>query len=109
MIFWKNFQTSYMEKDEDGNEINSGALVVLDAKTGAVLGEATAPTYDLSKYSEDYEELVNASGNPLFNRATLGLYRPGSTFKTITATAGLNEGIVTGDTTFYCGKTISVS
>ncbi|MBR0483865.1 MAG: hypothetical protein IJJ69_03695 [Oscillospiraceae bacterium] len=90
--------------DEDGNEIKSGALVVLDAKTGAVLGEATAPTYDLTKYNENYEELLHDSGNPLYNRATLGLYRPGSTFKTITATAGLNEGLVDGDTTFFCGR-----
>lgn len=102
--FLDNFQTSYMEKDENGNVKKNGALVVLDAKTGAVLGEATAPTYDLSKYSEDYEELLNATGDPLFNRATLGLYRPGSTFKTITATAGLNEGLVTGNTTFYCQR-----
>ncbi|MBR1528363.1 MAG: hypothetical protein IJ642_03545 [Oscillospiraceae bacterium] len=91
-------------EDEDGNEIKSGALVVLDAETGAVLGEATAPTYDLTKYSENYDELLKEAGNPLYNRATLGLYRPGSTFKTITATAGLNEGLVTGDTTFYCAR-----
>jgi len=91
-------------KDEDGNEIKSGALVVLDAETGAVLGEATAPTYDLAKYSENYDKLLKQAGNPLYNKATLGLYRPGSTFKTITATAGLNEGLVTEDTTFYCAR-----
>ncbi len=90
--------------DSDGNKIKSGALVVLDAQSGAVLGEATAPTYDLTKYSETYDELLHQAGNPLYNRATLGLYRPGSTFKTITATAGLNEGLVTGDTTFFCGR-----
>ncbi|MDE5754061.1 MAG: hypothetical protein K2H89_05920 [Oscillospiraceae bacterium] len=102
--FLKDFEGYNMKKDEDGNKINNGALVVLDAKTGAVLGEATAPSYDLKLYSEDYEKLLNDAGQPLFNRATMGLYRPGSTFKTITATAGLNEGIVTGDTTFFCGQ-----
>lgn len=85
--------------------INCGALVVLDAKTGAVLGEVTAPTYDLTEYSERYSELLEERGNPLFNRATMGLYRPGSTFKTITATAGLNEGIVDGYTSFFCDGT----
>lgn len=85
--------------------INSGALVVLDARTGAVLGEATAPTYDLTEYSERYSELIEERGNPLFNRATQGLYRPGSTFKTITATAGLNEGVVEPATSFFCGGT----
>lgn len=103
--FLKDFRGYNMKKDEDGNKIDNGALVVLDARTGAVLGEATAPSYDLKLYSEDYSELLNDIGQPLFNRATMGLYRPGSTFKTITATAGLNEGIVTQDTAFFCGKT----
>ena len=87
------------------NVVNSGAIVVLDAKTGAVLGEVTAPTYDLTEYSEKYQELTEIPGNPLFNRATMGLYRPGSTFKTITATAGLNEGLVDGHTSFLCDGT----
>ncbi len=102
--FLDDFSGYNMKKDEDGNVINNGALVVLDAKTGAILGEATAPTYDLKLYSENYEELLNDVGKPLVNRATRGLYRPGSTFKTITATAGLNEGLVTGDTSFYCQR-----
>lgn len=84
--------------------VTSGAIVVLDAKTGAVLGEVTCPTYDLLDYSEHYSELIEAEGDPLFNRATQGLYKPGSTFKTITATAGLNEGIVTGNTTYHCDR-----
>ncbi|MCR4644577.1 MAG: hypothetical protein K5695_04100 [Oscillospiraceae bacterium] len=87
------------------NAAASGALVVLDAKTGAILGEVTAPTFDLTEYSENYEELTKTPGKPLFNRATMGLYRPGSTFKTITATAGLNEGIVEGSTSFLCTGT----
>ncbi|MBQ7013760.1 MAG: hypothetical protein IJN11_07615 [Oscillospiraceae bacterium] len=84
--------------------VTSGALVVLDAKTGAVLGEATCPTYNLLEYEEKYDELLEAEGSPLFNRATQGLYRPGSTFKTITATAGLNEGIVDGHTSYFCNR-----
>ena len=86
------------------NDVRSGAIVVLDARTGAVLGEVTAPTYDLTLYSEHYDELLADEGKPLFNRATQGLYRPGSTFKTITATAGLNEGIVNGNTSFNCTR-----
>ena len=89
----------------NGDRIDCGAIVVLDARTGAVLGEVTAPTFDLTQYSVDYDELVKADGDPLFNRATLGLYRPGSTFKTITATAGLNEGEINGSTSFFCGGT----
>lgn len=89
----------------NGEPVTKGALVVLDAKTGAVLGMANAPTYNLKDFAENYEELLEADGSPMFNRCTQGLYLPGSTFKTVTATAGLNEGIVDGGTSFYCGRT----
>jgi penicillin-binding protein 2 len=79
--------------------------VVLDVKTGGVLGMVTAPTYNLEDYKTDYESILNADNSPLFDRATDGTYRPGSTFKTITATAGLNEGIISGGSTLYCGHT----
>ena len=103
--FIKNFDDIRDEKTEKLKlgEITNGALVVLDAKDGGVLGMATCPTYDLTTYMEDYESLLKAENNPLVNRATLGLYRPGSTFKTITATAGLCEGLVSGYSTYYCG------
>lgn len=87
-----------------GEPVTKGALVVLNAKTGAVLGMANAPTYNLKDFAENYDELLEADGSPMFNRCTQGLYLPGSTFKTITATAGLNEGIVDGGTSFYCGR-----
>ncbi len=88
----------------NGEAVTKGAIVVLDAKTGAVRGMATAPTYNLKDFSEKYDELLEADGSPMFNRCTQGLYLPGSTFKTVTATAGLNEGIVNGETSFYCGR-----
>lgn len=84
--------------------VECGSLVVLDVKSNAVLGMATAPTYDLKDYKTNYDELLEDENYPLINRATSGLYRPGSTFKTITATAGLNEGIVTGESTFTCNQ-----
>ena len=86
----------------NGNKVNKGALVVLDAKTGAVKGMATAPTYNLKDMTEDYESLLKQENSPMFNRCTWGQYLPGSTFKTVTATAGLNEGVITGDSTFTC-------
>lgn len=86
--------------------VECGSIVVLDVKSNAVLGMATAPTYDLKDYKANYDELLEDENYPLINRATSGLYRPGSTFKTITATAGLNEGIVTGESTFTCNQTM---
>lgn len=100
--FINNFQ-SFNQKPEL-KDVHAGAIVVLDAKTGAVKGMVNAPTYNLKDYSEHYDELLKAEYTPLFNRATYGQYRPGSTFKTITATAGLNEGIVNGETTFTCNQ-----
>ncbi len=102
--FLNNFHSINEKPELSRNKVTNGALVVLDAKTGAILGEATCPTFDLIDYSELYEELISAPNDPLFNRATQGLYKPGSTFKTITATAGLNEGIVTGQTSYYCNQ-----
>lgn len=93
-----------LNKNPQLKNVKCGSIVVLDAKTGAVRGMATAPTYNLEDYKTNYEEILNSENSPLINRATDGLYRPGSTFKTITATAGLNEGLVLGDTTFYCNR-----
>ncbi|MDE7363274.1 MAG: hypothetical protein K2N27_00075 [Ruminococcus sp.] len=87
-----------------GEKVEKGAIVVLNAKTGGVLGMANAPTYNLKDFAENYDELLEAEGAPMFNRCTQGLYLPGSTFKTVTATAGLNEGIVNGGSSFFCGR-----
>ena len=86
----------------NGQKVEKGALTVLDAKTGAVLAMATAPTYNLKDFEENYDKLLEAPNSPMFNRCTWGQYLPGSTFKTITATAGLNEGVVDGYTSFDC-------
>ncbi len=101
-ILWLNNQTSTKAK---GTEANAGAIVVLDAKNGALLAAATSPTYDINDYLTDYASVVNGENAPLTNRATYGLYRPGSTFKTITATAGLNEGIIGRGSIIRCNNT----
>lgn len=87
-----------------GHKVEKGALVVLDAKTGAVRGMATAPTYNLKDFEEDYEKLLEAPNSPMFNRCTWGQYLPGSTFKTVTATAGLNEGVINGSSSYNCTR-----
>ena len=99
-IVWLNNQTSYNKKGENAD---AGAIVVLDVKTGALLAAATAPTYDINDYLTDYASVINRENTPLVNRATNGLYRPGSTFKTVTATAALNEGFVNKSSTIFCG------
>ncbi len=100
----RDFMKYLNEEEEECENVTSGAIVVLDAKDNDVLALATEPTYTLDDYIENYSEVLSREGSPLINRATDGLYRPGSAFKTITATAGLNEGLVTPDSTFYCNQ-----
>ena len=80
--------------DKDSNE-RGGAVAVVSVGTGEVLALASYPTYDLSTFNEDYDELVNDQRLPMFNRATQGIYAPGSTFKMVTAVAALESGIIT--------------
>ena len=80
--------------DKDSNE-RGGAAAVVSVGSGEVLALASYPTYDLSTFNEDYDELVNDQRLPMFNRATQGIYAPGSTFKMVTAVAALESGIIT--------------
>ena len=77
-----------------------GAIVVLDPKTGALIAAASAPTYDPANLEERWPKLSKDSTAPLLNRPTQGLYTPGSAFKVVTATSGLESGRVTPTTVF---------
>jgi penicillin-binding protein A len=77
-----------------------GAGVVLDPSTGAVLAIASVPSYDPEHYDTAFPSLVNDPESPLLNRATSGLYPPGSTFKVFTASAALEDGTVQMDSRF---------
>lgn len=92
------------KEDYDFTDCSAGAIVVMDVKTGAVKGMATWPNYDLNDLINDYASVLNAEGQPLYNRATEGRYRPGSVMKTVTATAALAEGVITADETFACHR-----
>ena len=98
----ENYCKLLRETDAQCRDLNAGAIVVLDTKDNAVLSMATSPTYDLSDLLEDYNAVAEQDNFPLINRATDGLYRPGSTFKPVTATAGLDSGIINANSTFYC-------
>ncbi len=86
-----------------------GAAVVLNPKTGQVYVMASSPGYDPNKIesSAGYASILNSpsacpgSASALFNRATQGLYAPGSTFKTVTAAAALESGKYTPTSSFY--------
>jgi peptidoglycan glycosyltransferase len=77
-----------------------GAAVVLDAETGAVLALASSPTYDANAVESLLDAETGAGTSELFNRATQALYAPGSTFKIVTLTGGLEGAGLSLDTPF---------
>lgn len=84
-----------------------GAVVGLDPQTGKILAMASSPTYDQNMFSRTvsaqyWKELINNKDHPLENRVLKGQYPPGSTFKIVMAVAGLEEGVITQNTTFSC-------
>jgi len=89
-------------RSKKGADANAGAVAVLDVSSAAVLAMASYPTYDLSRFNEDYGMLYNDPLSPMYNRALQGKYAPGSTFKMLTATAGLESGAITPDTKIRC-------
>lgn len=92
-------QKGEQSKDKKGADIQGGAAVVLDIKTGEVLAMASYPTFDLSRYSQDFAQNNADPLQPMFNRAVQGGgYPPGSTFKMATAVAALETGTVTPQT-----------
>ncbi len=79
-------------------DTKGAAAVVVDVNTGELLAAASYPTFDLSRYNQDYNDLNSDPLTPMLNRAFQGIYAPGSTFKMVTAVAGLEEGVITPDT-----------
>lgn len=88
--------------DEVKEDIQGGAAVVVDVNSGNPLAIASYPTFDASQVYENYAEYLNAEYDPLYNRATMGAYAPGSTFKPLVALAALSESIINTETRIDC-------
>jgi len=85
---------------------NCGAVVALDPRTGKVKVMASSPSYDPNRVETNFGSLSRITADctpasPLLNRATAGLYVPGSTFKVITASAALEAKKFTPESSFY--------
>lgn len=83
-------------------ENQNGAFVAIKPDTGEILAMISTPSFDSNMFVEGvptkyWAELINNPSNPLLNKATQGLYPPGSTFKIITALAGLEERLISPD------------
>lgn len=74
-------------------DADAGAVVVMNVNTGEVLAMASYPDYNPGRYAEEYTQ-DDGSGKYM-NRAISGVYAPGSTFKMVVASAGLDTGEIT--------------
>ncbi|MDX6595214.1 MAG: penicillin-binding protein [Solirubrobacterales bacterium] len=94
----------------DLEELGSfGAVVAIEPSTGAVRVMASNKPYDPNRVPYELSKLNrNTIETPLLNRATQGLYPPGSTFKVVTAAAGLESGTITPETTIEAPGTLEV-
>lgn len=81
-------------KPYSGEDCHAGAAVVMDVNSAEILALASVPGYDLNSFSADFNTLKDDPSSPLINRATQGIYPPGSTFKMLTAAAALDTGVI---------------
>ena len=90
----------------------SGAVVAMEVKTGRLLVLASTPRLHLADFEggisqKNWNALRDNPKHPLINKVLQAMYPPGSTYKMVTALAGLSRGIITKDTTFFCPGHIS--
>ena len=85
-----------------------GAVIVMDAATGAVRAMVSSPSFDPAAVEKHWDELTAREDSPLLNRAAQGLYPPGSTFKTLIADAALEAGVTNPDEVFTCTGELAI-
>ncbi|MBR4108801.1 MAG: hypothetical protein IKK41_00540 [Oscillospiraceae bacterium] len=83
----------------DGSDASGGAVVATNVKTGQVLVCGSYPSYDLSRFFQDYTQLAENEEKPLYNRALMGTYPPGSTYKMSMVVAAIDSGVINSETT----------
>jgi len=84
-----------------------GAIVAIEPESGEILAIASSPNYNLSEFSgrispEFYNSLISDDDKPLLDRTVNSQYPPGSSWKMLIALAGLEEGIIDENSTYYC-------
>jgi len=95
------------KKSEELLEGVAGAVVAMEPTSGRILALASGPTFDQNAFvggisREKWASLISNPFRPMANRAIQGEYPPGSTYKIITALAGLEEGVIDEETIFEC-------
>lgn len=93
-----NIRENGVNDKGDGKDAEGGAVVVENVKTGEILACASYPTYDPATYHENYSKLLAEPFDPLYDRALLAAYAPGSIFKVCMTIAGIDAGVITKHT-----------
>ena len=89
----------------------TGSVVAIEPKTGEILAMISAPFYDPNQltgaeFGKTYKILNTDNSKPLFNRPIMATYPPGSIFKIVQSLIGLQEGVLTPNSTFACNKSL---
>ena len=105
--------TQALQRGLDQAKVKAGVAIVMRVTDGQILSMVSLPSYDNNLFSAGisqsaFDTLNNDPTLPMFNRAVGGAYPPGSTYKMISASAALQEGVVTPSTTFNCPAYIEV-
>lgn len=103
-----SFDADVQKAGEEEMKGKRGAIVAIEPATGEILALISAPDYDLEQFSyvtskEFLQDLYNNPDKPSFNRATMSVKPPGSTFKLLAAVAALDLGVIDANTTIFCG------
>lgn len=103
-----SFDADVQKVGEEEMKGKRGAIVAIEPTSGEILALISSPDYDLEQFSyvtskEFLKALYNNPDKPSFNRATMSIKPPGSTFKLLAAIAALDMGVITPSTTIYCG------
>lgn len=95
---WNIRQKGGSPSAKSGGDAYCGAAVAMNPKNGEILAIATYPTFNPSRFNEDYQKMLSDPNKPLWNRAISGTYPPGSTYKMLTSIAALESGVIKPNT-----------
>ena len=85
-----------------------GAVVVLNPRSGAILAMVSKPSFEPADIDDEWNEVSNSTNSPLLNRATQGLYPPGSVLKVMIADAALAEKVTDSKKTYNCQGSLKI-
>ncbi|NIA04740.1 MAG: penicillin-binding protein 2 [Proteobacteria bacterium] len=102
-----NMDLQRVAEDIMAAQDKAGAVVAVEVNSGRLLVAASAPALKLDEFVggisyKAWQAMLDNPRHPLINKVVQGQYPPGSTYKLVTALAGLAEGVITPDTVFYC-------